>query len=69
VVHSYNPSTGRLRQEFQVSVRAGLHGKFQASIGYTVRPCLKNKQTNKQTKTHKTKTQKQNKTFSAKTLA
>jgi hypothetical protein len=32
---------GRLRQEDQ---------KFKASVGYTVRPCLENKQTDGQTK-------------------
>jgi hypothetical protein len=34
------PVLGRLRQE---------NGKFKASLGYTVRPCLKNNKKNHQT--------------------
>jgi hypothetical protein len=44
------PALGRQRQaDFWVRGQPGLHSEFRDSQGYTEKPCLKNKQTNKQT--------------------
>jgi hypothetical protein len=42
------PTLGRQRQaDFWVRGQPGLQSEFQDSQGYTEKPCLKNKQTNK----------------------
>jgi hypothetical protein len=45
VVHAYNLSM--LEAEAGVYGQPGLHRKFQSSLGYIVRPYLKNKQASK----------------------
>jgi hypothetical protein len=57
------PVLRRQRQaDFWVQGQPGLQSEFQDIQGYREKPCLKNKQTNKQIKNNKTKKkQKQNK--------
>jgi hypothetical protein len=44
------PALGRQRQaDFWVRGQPGLQSEFQDSLGYTEKPCLKNKNKNKQT--------------------
>jgi hypothetical protein len=50
---------GRQKQsDFWVPGQPGLQSEFQESHDYTVKPCLKNKQTNKQQKAKQTNKQK-----------
>jgi hypothetical protein len=50
VAHAFNPSTQEAEAGGFLSLQPGLQSEFQDSQGYTEKPCLKNKQTNKQTK-------------------
>ena len=59
VAHAFNPSTWEAEAgRFLSSGQPGLQSEFQdSSRGYTEKPCLKNKQTNK---TNQNKQQQQN---------
>jgi hypothetical protein len=46
VVHIYNPSTGRLRQE-NPEFKSGLQSEFKTSLGFIGDPALKNKKEKK----------------------
>jgi hypothetical protein len=55
--HAFNPSTWEAEAvDFWVQGQPGLKHEFQDSQGYTEKPCLKNKQTNKQNPQNKNKT-------------
>jgi hypothetical protein len=48
VVYAFNPLGGRGRQISEFKASLGLQSEFQDSQGYTEKPCLENKQINKQ---------------------
>jgi hypothetical protein len=42
--HTCNPSTGKVEAgKLKVHGQSGQHSKFQTSLGYIARPCLKKK--------------------------